>query len=51
MSPEFVVRADPDVLMVSALGEISAMAARPGWSAMSAIRRGASAASPRRAST
>ena len=40
MSPEFVVRADPDVLMVSALGEISAMAGRPGWSAMSAIRRG-----------
>jgi len=40
MSPEFVVRADPDVLMVSALGEISAMAARPGWSTMSAIRRG-----------
>ncbi|MET3494642.1 ABC transporter substrate-binding protein [Variovorax boronicumulans] len=40
MSPEFVVRADPDVLMVSALGEISAMATRPGWSAMSAVRRG-----------
>jgi len=40
MSPEFVVRADPDVLMVSALGEISAMASRPGWSAMSAIQRG-----------
>lgn len=40
MSPEFVVRANPDVLMVSALGEISAMAARPGWSAMSAIQRG-----------
>jgi len=28
MSPEFVVRANPDVLMVSALGEISAMASR-----------------------
>ncbi|MGF6347475.1 iron complex transport system substrate-binding protein [Variovorax sp. W2I14] len=40
MSPEFVVRADPDVLMVSALGEISSMASRPGWSAMSAIQRG-----------
>ncbi|SFQ39636.1 iron complex transport system substrate-binding protein [Variovorax sp. OK605] len=40
MSPEFVVRANPDVLMVSALGEISAMAGRPGWSAMSAIQRG-----------
>ncbi|WP_281078018.1 molybdopterin-dependent oxidoreductase [Variovorax paradoxus] len=40
MSPEFVVRADPDVLMVSALGELSAMAARPGWSAMNAIKRG-----------
>ncbi len=40
MSPEFVVRANPDVLMVSALGEISAMASRPGWSAMSAIQRG-----------
>jgi iron complex transport system substrate-binding protein len=40
MSPEFVVRADPDVLMIPALGEISAMAGRPGWSAMSAIQRG-----------
>ncbi|WP_341892577.1 ABC transporter substrate-binding protein, partial [Variovorax sp. YR752] len=40
MNPEFVVRANPDVLMVSALGEISAMATRPGWSAMSAIQRG-----------
>jgi len=40
MSPEFVVRANPDVLMVSALGEMSAMASRPGWSAMSAIQRG-----------
>lgn len=40
MSPEFVVRADPDVLMVSALGEISTMASRPGWSAMAAIQRG-----------
>jgi iron complex transport system substrate-binding protein len=40
MNPEFVVRANPDVLMVSALGEISAMASRPGWSALSAIQRG-----------
>jgi iron complex transport system substrate-binding protein len=39
INPEFVVRADPDLIMV---GERSAdgMAARPGWAQMRAIREG-----------
>ncbi|MES2530156.1 MAG: ABC transporter substrate-binding protein [Pseudomonadota bacterium] len=42
ISPEFVVRANPDLLMVSAFGELNAMASRPGWASMDAIRRGRS---------
>lgn len=42
LSPEFVVRANPDLLMVSAYGELNAMASRPGWAGMDAIRRGRS---------
>lgn len=39
LNPEFVVRADPDLIMV---GERSgqALAQRPGWSAMRAVREG-----------
>lgn len=40
MNPEFVLRADPDVLMLPALNESAAPSARPGWSAMAAVRRG-----------
>jgi iron complex transport system substrate-binding protein len=46
LSPEFVVRADPDVLMGSALSNLSAMGARPGWSGMEAVRRGRSCTFP-----
>ncbi|XAH21161.1 helical backbone metal receptor [Xylophilus sp. GW821-FHT01B05] len=37
MSPEFIVRANPDLLMTPGPGEL---ADRPGWSAMQAIRLG-----------
>ena len=39
LNPEFVVRADPDVIMV---GELNAqgMAQRPGWSNLRALRQG-----------
>jgi iron complex transport system substrate-binding protein len=37
INPEFVVRADPDVIMVSQQG-VAAMDKRPGWAAMRAIR-------------
>jgi len=40
MNPEFVVRANPDVLMASSYGEMAKMASRPGWSRMNAIRLG-----------
>lgn len=39
INPEFVVRADPDVIMVGD-ATFAGMASRPGWSAMRAIRLG-----------
>jgi iron complex transport system substrate-binding protein len=39
LNPEFVVRADPD-LIVGSRREVDEMAARPGWSAMRALRDG-----------
>jgi iron complex transport system substrate-binding protein len=37
INPEFVVRANPDVIMVGATGE-QGMTTRPGWSSMRAVR-------------
>ncbi|NDP39138.1 MAG: ABC transporter substrate-binding protein [Rhodoferax sp.] len=37
LNPEYVVRANPDVIMVSAFTD-SGMSARPGWAALRAIR-------------
>ncbi|MBC3874447.1 ABC transporter substrate-binding protein [Undibacterium flavidum] len=37
LNPEFIVRANPDVIMISERG-FSALAARPGWSAIRALR-------------
>lgn len=37
LNPEFIVRANPDVIMISERG-YSALAARPGWNAMRALR-------------
>jgi iron complex transport system substrate-binding protein len=37
LNPEYVVRANPDVIMVSAYSD-GALAARPGWANLSAIR-------------
>jgi iron complex transport system substrate-binding protein len=39
LNPEFVVRAKPD-LVVGSRREVDEMAARPGWSAMAALREG-----------
>lgn len=39
INPEFVVRADPDVIMVSARSA-EGLAARPGWAQMRALRTG-----------
>lgn len=39
LNPEFVVRAQPDVLMASA-GAVAEMPRRPGWAAMAALARG-----------
>jgi iron complex transport system substrate-binding protein len=39
INPEFVVRADPDVIMVGD-ATFAGMASRPGWNAMRAIRLG-----------
>lgn len=39
INPEFVVRADPDVIMVGD-ATFAGMARRPGWSALRAIRQG-----------
>jgi iron complex transport system substrate-binding protein len=39
LSPEFIVRAQPDVVMAPQR-EIAAMAARPGWVALAALGRG-----------
>ncbi|GAA3980793.1 ABC transporter substrate-binding protein [Comamonas faecalis] len=39
INPEFVVRADPDVVMVGARSA-DGLLARPGWSAMRALRQG-----------
>jgi len=39
LNPEFVVRGDPDVIMVGD-ATVAGMAQRPGWSAMRAIRLG-----------
>jgi len=43
LNPEFVVRARPDLVM-GAQRELQAMAARPGWSSLAAIRNGRSCA-------
>ncbi|MDM0040339.1 helical backbone metal receptor [Variovorax sp. J22G21] len=40
MSPEFVVRANPPLIMASTFSEMTAMASRPGWSRLDAIRLG-----------
>lgn len=37
INPEYVVRANPDLIMVSAFGDVG-LAARPGWAAMRAIQ-------------
>ncbi|RZI68855.1 MAG: ABC transporter substrate-binding protein [Variovorax sp.] len=42
LNPEFVVRADPYLLIAPASADLRAMAARPGWAGMEAIRRGRS---------
>jgi iron complex transport system substrate-binding protein len=39
LNPEFVVRADPQVIFVSA-GEASRLVRRPGWQAIRAVREG-----------
>lgn len=39
LNPEFVVRADPDVIMVSARSGVG-LEQRPGWSAIRAVREG-----------
>jgi iron complex transport system substrate-binding protein len=39
LNPEFVVRAKPDVIM-GARREQAALAQRPGWSALDAVREG-----------
>ncbi|MDE2400550.1 MAG: ABC transporter substrate-binding protein [Burkholderiales bacterium] len=39
LNPEFVVRADPDVIMMVD-HDVSELAQRPGWSSMRAVRRG-----------
>ena len=39
LNPEFVVRADPDVIMVSDRG-VQALAQRPGWQRIRAVREG-----------
>ena len=39
LNPEFVVRADPDVMVVSSQ-DAPALAQRPGWAGMKAVRRG-----------
>jgi len=46
LSPEFVVRANPDLLLAPASADLNAMAARPGWAGMGAIRRGRSCSFP-----
>lgn len=40
LNPEFVVRAQPDVVMATA-SELAAMPARPGWAGLAALRDGA----------
>jgi iron complex transport system substrate-binding protein len=40
VNPEFVVRANPDLLMTSTYAEMATMTARPGWSRMSAVAKG-----------
>lgn len=40
LSPEFVLRAAPDVVMAPALGNVSRIGGRPGWSSIEAIRTG-----------
>ncbi|MDB5956615.1 helical backbone metal receptor [Ramlibacter sp.] len=39
LNPEFVVRADPQVIVV-ARGELAALRARPGWQRIAAVRQG-----------
>ena len=39
LNPEFVVRADPQVIVV-ARGEVPALRARPGWQRIAAVRKG-----------
>jgi len=39
LTPEFIVRADPDLIIV-ARGGVDAMKARPGWSSLRAVRQG-----------
>jgi iron complex transport system substrate-binding protein len=39
LNPEFVVRADPQVIVV-ARGEVAALRARPGWQRIAAVRQG-----------
>jgi len=39
LNPEFVVRANPDIIMASQ-GEIASMSTRPGWEGLAALRTG-----------
>jgi iron complex transport system substrate-binding protein len=40
LNPEFVVRADPDVIMLAEDERIGSLATRPGWQRMRAVREG-----------
>ena len=45
LTPEFIVRADPDLVIVSTSG-VRAVTSRPGWATLRAIRRGQVCAVP-----
>jgi iron complex transport system substrate-binding protein len=45
LNPEFVVRAQPDLIMLSAT-EAEGLVRRPGWSQMKAVQRGRICAMP-----
>ena len=45
LTPEFIVRADPDLIIVSTSG-VQAMTARPGWAKLRAVRDGLICAVP-----
>jgi len=45
LNPEYIVRAQPDVVMASA-DEVARMAGRPGWSSLKALQTGSTCAIP-----